>query len=942
MAPELLTAPAGGYPATFASDIYALGITIARIVLKGDHPFTSDRNTKSNSMVRGLVPPNLHDLSWDLIDLIIALTAKDPAKRPIMPLVLYHPYFALTNDKTKRHFVDHLLAHINSKENKNNSMKQTFNNHSFQEWYRIIIADTPETVEEIAEREETLKMFRKFKPKSTIESLYGPAKQYKQKITDAIKKEYDDNIGNLIDQTFSDHALFARDHAISRTFSQPSPEFVFREGNGENDANSENHTNQANSTQFLQSQLYRNRLHKAIRSKPALLGSYFWSRLADMVKNKPGDVSETAGRKKSTGEKKHQLAQLKYWITNELQWTNLFYDDREQIADKLWKTKYPKTYQASENTTNKIIRTVAKCNMSPTVLSELLNWIGTSPNSVLLHEIVQSHDPSAPENVKMILQKHWFREENFSSVHLAAFNEGNWANEIMKALLDNNRIPTVTADGLTPTHIAALNESSFGQTLLKLLLDKGANPNASFQNGTTPVHWAATNQGKYAAEILKCLLDHGGDSDKIAENGLKPIHYAMMNTGDSALKLMDLLLEQRGANVVDNAGRTLLHLALSAEEECSQKILKKLIESGENPSIGDNRKRTPLHLAARNEKNQQLELMRILLQNSSDPNAVDQSGLTPVHYAAANKGEHAHEKLKLLLACKGNLTIKDKDGLTPIHYAIINTGKCGAEMRKLVGVNPEKTNAHLNSNGETLLHRLVSKNDGQLQLVRMVIDNGGNPNATDKFGRSPVHSVITSNESLAGLDILRLLLAKGGKANLRDKEKQFTPVHYVASSLRERTTEKMKILLSSGGDVNAQGNDAITPLHLAVANSGIYGPQLIKTLLKFKANVDATDDRKQTPMHKAISNENNDIGFDAILQLVEKGANPNARDSKGLTPIHYAVRHARRNSLKIVKLLLEHGGNMNIEDNTGMTPQRLAEYCLPECLTLNENLNDEE
>ncbi|XP_057372228.1 uncharacterized protein LOC130693126 [Daphnia carinata] len=945
MAPELLRAPEGLYPANFSSDVYALGITIARIVLKGDHPFPGPLYAQTNSMARGMVPPNLQHLNWDLIDLILKLTDKDPGKRPSMALVLCHPYFVLTNDKTKRHFIDHLWAHSNSKEDKKNSMKQMFNSHNFQEWYTTITADTQETAKEIADREETHRLFSQIQPDCTVESLYGPAKQYKQKIQNVLKAEYDDKIANQINQIISNHVLFVHDHTHGRTISQPTAESIDHRETSEKNANLGNEISKTSTVQFLQNQFSLNRLHKMVKTKPALLVSYLWSCLADTINNKPADPSETAMNQQnpmSSGKRKYQLAQFRKLITNELQWSSLFYDDDEQIADELWKMKYPESNEIPQEAKKEIMRTAAKCNISPAIWSELLNWMGTSADSVLLHEVVQSHVPNAPKIADMLLQKYLLKEEQLSSFHLVAFNEGSYAYGIMKMLFDNKIIPTVTEDGLTPVHIAAQNESNCGWAMLKLLLDNGADPNARFQNGTTPVHWAVMNQGRHAAEMLKLLLDRGGDSDKIDENGLEPIHYATLNTSDSAFMLLDVLLKKRGANATDSTGRTLLHFAVLNEGHFAQEILNKLIESGENPNARDDKGRTPLHLATRDEKIHQLELMRILLQNSGDPNAIDQSGWTPVHYAAASENEDAHEKLKLLLTCKENLTIQDKDGLTPIHCTIINKGKCGDKMRKLVGVNPEKTNAHLNCNGETLLHNLVSKNDGKLDLVQMVIDNGGDPNATDKFGRSPVHSVVRLNESLAGLNMLRLLLENGGNVNLQDKANQFTPVHYAASSLKLGVPEKMKILLKSGGDVNKQGNDRITPLHLAVGNSGIYGPQLTRMLLKLEANPNAMDTQQRTPLHEAIRNAQDDISFDAIHQLVGMGANPNARDSNGWTPMHYAVQHRRRNSVKMVELLLQHGGSMKIKDNKGMTPHRLAKCCLPECLPIYKRLNNEE
>jgi serine/threonine protein kinase len=147
MAPELLKAPDGAYPASFASDVYALGITIARIVLKGEHPYSSNKLRRQLSMANGLVPPNLQGLSWDLIDLILKLTEKDPGKRPDMVLVLRHPYFVLTNDKTKKHFVDQLWNGLQSlsQEDRSKQVKKIFSNRNFQQWYHEISGVKPAT-----------------------------------------------------------------------------------------------------------------------------------------------------------------------------------------------------------------------------------------------------------------------------------------------------------------------------------------------------------------------------------------------------------------------------------------------------------------------------------------------------------------------------------------------------------------------------------------------------------------------------------------------------------------------------------------------------------------------------------------------------------------------------------------------------------------------------
>ena len=143
MAPELINAPNRSYPASFASDVYAFGITIARIVKKGEHPF---------SMVNGEAS-NLEGLCWELQDLIPKLTDNDPGKRPEMVLELRHPYFALTNDRTKRHFAEQLWTDFNSilsEEDRREVIQNIFSCKKFRDWYETFSKDKPDTDEEIS------------------------------------------------------------------------------------------------------------------------------------------------------------------------------------------------------------------------------------------------------------------------------------------------------------------------------------------------------------------------------------------------------------------------------------------------------------------------------------------------------------------------------------------------------------------------------------------------------------------------------------------------------------------------------------------------------------------------------------------------------------------------------------------------------------------------
>lgn len=112
MAPELLMKLDTGekYVATFASDAYSLGITII---------FT---------LKHGL---DIEDLEWDVTDLVLKLTKEKPNERPIVGLVIYHPYFSLTNENTKTYFHEKICGFFESSQWSSNKY---FTKENIEEW----------------------------------------------------------------------------------------------------------------------------------------------------------------------------------------------------------------------------------------------------------------------------------------------------------------------------------------------------------------------------------------------------------------------------------------------------------------------------------------------------------------------------------------------------------------------------------------------------------------------------------------------------------------------------------------------------------------------------------------------------------------------------------------------------------------------------------------
>ncbi|WP_151774375.1 serine/threonine-protein kinase [Streptomyces abyssomicinicus] len=79
LAPELLTREPGPYPATAASDLWALGVTLYEMV-EGRRPFVGDKLQIMNSIVRDPLPPLR--FGGLLTPLIEDLLRKDPLRRP--------------------------------------------------------------------------------------------------------------------------------------------------------------------------------------------------------------------------------------------------------------------------------------------------------------------------------------------------------------------------------------------------------------------------------------------------------------------------------------------------------------------------------------------------------------------------------------------------------------------------------------------------------------------------------------------------------------------------------------------------------------------------------------------------------------------------------------------------------------------------------------------
>lgn len=262
-----------------------------------------------------------------------------------------------------------------------------------------------------------------------------------------------------------------------------------------------------------------------------------------------------------------------------------------------------------------------------------------------------------------------------------------------------------------------------------------------------------------------------------------------------------------------------------------------------------------------------INLVELLLSKGADINIKNQDGRTPLHIAA---GITDDDKLLSLLISKGaDVNSQDNLGNTPLHNAAGN--RLYKKNIPLLISSGAKVNS-VNKSGETPIeltfkYKLVLKDVAQLK----------DPNA--------IWSAIWVTENVEDYDALEktieLLLSKGANPDTKMSYSEKQPVLF--EFVLKGQKRLCEILLNHGANVNFQGNEDMTAVHLATLRG----------------------DR------------------DIVELLLNKGARINAKITTGLTPLHYAVMRGNKD---IVELLISRGADVNAKDNQGQTPLFAANF----------------
>lgn len=119
--------------------------------------------------------------------------------------------------------------------------------------------------------------------------------------------------------------------------------------------------------------------------------------------------------------------------------------------------------------------------------------------------------------------------------------------------------------------------------------------------------------------------------------------------------------------------------------------------------------------------------------------------------------------------------------------------------------NGEDINAEQNAFKSTFLHIACKK--GDVDSIRLLVNNGANLNCVDLVGNTPLHHAVIDNN----LEIAQLLLDYSADVDFKDDSGQ-TALHMAALFGR---LEFVKLLIQYGANVNITTETGTTPIELA-------------------------------------------------------------------------------------------------------------------------------
>jgi ankyrin repeat protein/L-ascorbate metabolism protein UlaG (beta-lactamase superfamily) len=370
---------------------------------------------------------------------------------------------------------------------------------------------------------------------------------------------------------------------------------------------------------------------------------------------------------------------------------------------------------------------------------------------------------------------------------------------------DRSVLAAKDSDGSPPLNIAA---QAGNLEMTKLLLDLGADVTIGDNENSNALHVAAIGAN---TAVIDLLLAKGVDVNSADVNGMTAVLFAGGRGKWDAVRH----LASKGARLDCRAtgGTGLVHYAARRGDIA---VLKELVAAGLPLSCGpDQWGATPLGGAA---QRGQMEVIAYLLDNGANPNDVPPDGESPLMQAA---GAGKRDAVRLLLdkGADPNYRIND---FTTLMVSLWSPDPEVVRMLLAKGADAKFTGA----DGTNVLHGLAQRPGVPVEIARLLVEAGADPNAKTGEGYTPYALACERGST----DLIEYFVSKGADVTSTYRRGGTLGVTGLHAAAARGYGDLAAFLIESDAPVNVKDGDGRTPLYYAIR----YGNTEIAEALKAK------------------------------------------------------------------------------------------------------------
>lgn len=315
------------------------------------------------------------------------------------------------------------------------------------------------------------------------------------------------------------------------------------------------------------------------------------------------------------------------------------------------------------------------------------------------------------------------------------------------------------------------------RVLVEYCIKKGAKPTAVTKEGLSAYHLSIENGSM--ENVLYCLQTLKIDPHSLTSDHTTPL---MLAAKGKSLPVFDYILKLPNTNVnaVDGGGSTALFYAI--HNEGNPKIIELLLQNGATINHQNFEGNTPVMEALRFGDWDQYVLLK---NNGADLTLKNNVGQNVISYLIGSSFYTTGDEVMALINAGVDPNVVDNDGENLAYYAMSRKNMQLLELMKTKGVSFDAKN-----------NRGVRPDCSDEQIIRFVIENGGNINREDTWHESYLSSALKKGN----YEFAIYLIHKGADVNWNGDGD--APIVY--DMVKAENLEAVKILAENGAFLNVK------------------------------------------------------------------------------------------------------------------------------------------